>query len=68
MSDLTQILGLAVQNFLSAATGMALAAFIRGFVRKQSNGVGNFRVDRRMRMRWDEPSFVPPSDLKGRTR
>ena len=46
MSYLTQMLGLAVQNFLSAATGMAtLAAFIRGFVRKQSNGVGNFWVD-----------------------
>jgi len=46
MSYLTQMLGLAVQNFLSAATGMAvLVAFIRGFVRKQSNGVGNFWVD-----------------------
>ncbi len=46
MSYLTQMLGLGVQNFLSAATGMAiLAAFIRGFVRKQSNGVGNFWVD-----------------------
>ena len=46
MSYLTQMLGLAVQNFLSAATGMAvLAAFIRGFVRKQSSGVGNFWVD-----------------------
>jgi K+-transporting ATPase ATPase A chain len=46
MSYLTQMLGLAVQNFLSAATGMAvLVAFLRGFVRKQSNGVGNFWVD-----------------------
>ena len=46
MSYLTQMLGLGVQNFLSAATGMAvLAAFIRGFVRKQSDGVGNFWVD-----------------------
>ncbi len=46
MSYLTQMLGLAVQNFVSAAAGMAvLVAFIRGFVRKQSNGVGNFWVD-----------------------
>ncbi|MGZ8274611.1 MAG: potassium-transporting ATPase subunit KdpA [Burkholderiaceae bacterium] len=46
MSYLTQMLGLNVQNFLSAATGMAvLLAFIRGFVRKQSDGVGNFWVD-----------------------
>lgn len=46
MSYLTQMLGLNVQNFLSAATGMAvLVAFIRGFVRKQSNGIGNFWVD-----------------------
>jgi len=46
MSYLTQMLGLNVQNFLSAATGMAvLVAFIRGFVRKQSGGIGNFWVD-----------------------
>jgi potassium-transporting ATPase potassium-binding subunit len=46
MSYLTQMLGLNVQNFLSAATGMAvLVAFIRGFVRKQSSGIGNFWVD-----------------------
>jgi potassium-transporting ATPase potassium-binding subunit len=46
MSHLTQMLGLNVQNFLSAATGMAvLAAFIRGFVRKQATGIGNFWVD-----------------------
>ena len=46
MSYLTQMLGLGVQNFVSAATGMAvLAAFIRGFVRKQSTGIGNFWVD-----------------------
>jgi K+-transporting ATPase ATPase A chain len=46
MSYLTQMLGLNVQNFLSAATGMAvLIAFIRGFVRKQSGGIGNFWVD-----------------------
>ncbi len=46
MSDLTQMLGLAVQNFLSAATGIAvLVALIRGFRAKQARDVGNFWVD-----------------------
>ncbi len=46
MSYLTQMAGLAVHNFLSAATGMAtLAAFIRGFVRKETKLLGNFWVD-----------------------
>ena len=46
MSYLTQMLGLAVQNFLSAATGMAiLVALVRGFVRKEAKGIGNFWVD-----------------------
>ncbi|MGH6624870.1 MAG: potassium-transporting ATPase subunit KdpA, partial [Burkholderiaceae bacterium] len=46
MSYLTQMLGLNVQNFVSAATGMAvLAAFIRGFIRRQATGLGNFWVD-----------------------
>ena len=46
MSYLTQMLGLTVQNFLSAATGMAvLAAFSRGFTRRNSNTLGNFWVD-----------------------
>jgi potassium-transporting ATPase potassium-binding subunit len=46
MSYLTQMLGLTVQNFLSAATGIALAlALIRGFARKSAQGVGNFWVD-----------------------
>ena len=46
MSYLTQMLGLSVQNFLSAATGMAvLIALVRGFARKQANGIGNFWVD-----------------------
>jgi K+-transporting ATPase ATPase A chain len=46
MSYLTQMLGLTVQNFLSAATGVAvLIALIRGFVRKSTNGIGNFWVD-----------------------
>ena len=46
MSYLTQMLALAVQNFLSAATGVAvLIAVIRGFVRKTAKGIGNFWVD-----------------------
>jgi len=46
MSYLTQMLGLGVQNFLSAATGMAcLISLIRGFVRKQAQAIGNFWVD-----------------------
>jgi len=46
MSYLTQMLGLAVQNFVSAATGMAvLVALVRGFARKESKGIGNFWVD-----------------------
>ena len=46
LSGLTQMLGLAVQNFLSAATGMAvLVALVRGFVRTRATGLGNFWVD-----------------------
>ena len=46
MSYLTQMAGLAVHNFLSAATGIALAiALIRGFARREANGIGNFWVD-----------------------
>jgi len=46
MSYLTQMLGLAVQNFVSAATGMAvLIAMIRGIARNTAKGVGNFWVD-----------------------
>jgi K+-transporting ATPase ATPase A chain len=46
MSYLTQMLGLGVQNFLSAASGMAvLVALIRGFVRRQASEIGNFYVD-----------------------
>jgi K+-transporting ATPase ATPase A chain len=46
MSYLTQMLGLTVQNFVSAATGMAvLVALIRGFARKNSATIGNFWVD-----------------------
>ena len=46
MSFLTQLLALTVQNFVSAATGMAvLVALIRGFTRKNAAGIGNFWVD-----------------------
>ncbi len=46
MSDLTQMAGLAVQNFLSAATGLVVAiALIRGFSRRESNAIGNCWVD-----------------------
>lgn len=52
MSYLTQMLSLAVQNFVSAATGMAvLAAFVRGLAQrspslaKDRGGIGNFWVD-----------------------
>jgi K+-transporting ATPase ATPase A chain len=46
MSYLTQMLGLTVQNFVSAATGMAvLVALTRSFIRRNSNGIGNFWVD-----------------------
>ncbi|MEP6484744.1 MAG: potassium-transporting ATPase subunit KdpA [Rudaea sp.] len=46
LSYLTQMLGLGVQNFLSAATGIAvLIALIRGFTRRSAKTVGNFWVD-----------------------
>ncbi len=46
MSHLTQMLGLTVHNFLSAATGLAMAfALVRGFARAESATVGNFWVD-----------------------
>src|SRR5882762_7995089 len=46
MSYLTQMAGLAVQNFISAAVGMAvLAAVIRGIARRSSDTIGNFWVD-----------------------
>ncbi|MFG1924670.1 potassium-transporting ATPase subunit KdpA [Cryptosporangium sp. NPDC048952] len=46
MGHLTQMAGLAVQNFASAAVGMAVAvALIRGFVRKGTDRLGNFWVD-----------------------
>jgi K+-transporting ATPase ATPase A chain len=46
MSYLTQMAGLAVQNFISAAVGMAvLAAVIRGFARRNAGSIGNFWRD-----------------------
>ena len=46
MSYLTQMLGLTVQNFVSAAAGMAtLAALIRGIARRSAQTIGNFWVD-----------------------
>jgi len=46
MSYLSQMLGLTVQNFLSAATGIVLAvALIRGFARASAKTIGNFWVD-----------------------
>jgi K+-transporting ATPase ATPase A chain len=46
MSYLTQMAGLAYQNFVSAAAGIALAiAFIRGIARKEQDAIGNFWVD-----------------------
>jgi potassium-transporting ATPase potassium-binding subunit len=46
MGYLTQMAGLAVQNFLSAATGIAVAiALIRGFARHSTKTIGNFWVD-----------------------
>ena len=46
LSYLTQMVGLTVQNFVSAATGMAvMAALARSFVRMQTTTIGNFWVD-----------------------
>lgn len=46
MSHLTQMAGLAVQNFVSAAVGLAVAvALVRGLVRRRSPTIGNFWVD-----------------------
>jgi potassium-transporting ATPase potassium-binding subunit len=46
MSHLTQMAGLAVHNFVSAATGIAIAvAVVRGIARTESKGIGNFWSD-----------------------
>jgi len=54
MSYLTQMAGLAYHNFVSAATGIALAiAFIRGIARREMQAIGNFWVDfTRASTRW----------------
>ncbi|WP_298687739.1 potassium-transporting ATPase subunit KdpA [uncultured Sphingomonas sp.] len=46
MSNLSQMFGLTIHNFLSAATGIALAfAFFRGFARREAETIGNFWAD-----------------------
>lgn len=46
MSNLSQMLALTIHNFLSAATGIALAfALFRGFARRSATGLGNFWAD-----------------------
>lgn len=46
LAPVVQMLGLTVQNFLSAATGMAvLVALVRGFTRRSAGAIGNFWVD-----------------------
>jgi K+-transporting ATPase ATPase A chain len=46
LSHLTQMVGLTVQNFVSAAAGMAvMAALIRGLARRRASTIGNFWVD-----------------------
>ncbi|MEU4508667.1 potassium-transporting ATPase subunit KdpA [Nonomuraea wenchangensis] len=46
MGHLTQMAALAVQNFVSASVGMAVAvALVRGFARRRSDTIGNFWVD-----------------------
>jgi K+-transporting ATPase ATPase A chain len=46
LSNLSQMLGLTIHNFLSAATGIAIAfAIFRGFARRETGGIGNFWAD-----------------------
>jgi potassium-transporting ATPase potassium-binding subunit len=46
LSNLSQMLALTIQNFLSAATGIAIAfAMFRGFARREAKGLGNFWAD-----------------------
>ena len=53
MSYLTQMAGLTVQNFVSAATGIAVAiALIRGIVRRTAKSIGNFWVDLTRSVLW----------------
>jgi hypothetical protein len=53
MSHLTQMAGLALHNFLSAATGIAIAvAVIRGVARERAKGIGNFWFDCTRALLW----------------
>jgi len=53
MSHLTQMAALAVQNFLSAATGIAISiAIIRGIAREKAKGIGNFWFDCTRSLLW----------------
>jgi K+-transporting ATPase ATPase A chain len=53
MSHLTQMTGLAVQNFASAAVGMAIAvALVRGLARHSARAIGNFWVDLTRSVLW----------------
>jgi potassium-transporting ATPase potassium-binding subunit len=53
MSYLTQMLGLTVQNFLSASTGIAvLIALVRGLTRRETDRIGNFWVDLTRSVLW----------------
>jgi K+-transporting ATPase ATPase A chain len=53
MSYLTQMMGLAYHNFVSAAVGIALAiAFIRGIARREMQTIGNFWVDMTRSVLW----------------
>jgi K+-transporting ATPase ATPase A chain len=46
MSNFSQMFGLTIHNFMSAATGIALAfALFRGFARREAKGIGNFWAD-----------------------
>ena len=53
MSYLSQMVGLAVQNFLAGAAGLAVGiAFIRGLARERTTGLGNFWVDLTRAILW----------------
>ena len=63
MSHLTQMLGLTVHNFLSAATGLAMAfALVRGFVRSSATTVGNFSVREPQRLVQPSRNLGAPFD------
>jgi potassium-transporting ATPase potassium-binding subunit len=53
LSYVSQMIGLTVQNFLAGAAGLSIGiAFIRGFVRRHSNTLGNFWVDLTRSILW----------------